>query len=318
MRRLAAIILGLLTSSGAGLASDSAPQQDLADAVIYVGGGFQAYTRGGRPGEIVPCTVPVQDFSVAPDGRSVVFTSVEDAHAGAGLLYRLDLTNGRIEKLVEHPLYFKSAEPEDRELYAVPETSPDGRSVAFAVRAVAGDESDDAIGLAGPIGIMNLRSKETRILRGSENVDGQGPPYVSSMAWSPDRTRLLLESQPNGALARVDRGKLRWLDGLLPVKYREGEAAPLAWWSNSVVLFIWSPEALWRASTAEIFSLNLKTKAFAETGMLRQRAPLRNVGRIDCNRQFLLITHEGGAELLTRTGGFVQHWPTSKVRLRFQ
>jgi len=166
---------------------------------------------------------------------------------------------------------------------------------------------------------MELGSKATRILRSTENVDGQGAADVNSIAWSPDGTRLLLELEVSGALANIDGSGTRWKDSPLPARFKEGQAAPLAWWSNSEALFIWRPTKLWNATVGQIFSLNLKNASVSGNPVLRgRRAKLRNVRRIDCNSKLLLIMHADGAELFTRAGDFVQHWTTPNVRLRYQ
>jgi hypothetical protein len=109
------------------------------------------------------------------------------------------------------------------------------------------------------------------------------------------------------------------MDSLLPARFKEGKAAPLAWWSNSEALFIWSQTELGNASVGGILSLDLKSGSVSENSVLRGRkTKLRNVRRIDCKSKFLLIAHEDGSELFTRAGNFIRHWATPNVRLRHQ
>jgi hypothetical protein len=64
-------------------------------------------------------------------------------------------------------------------------------------------------------------------LQSTEDIDGQGSPYVGLIAWSPDGTRLLLELEAQGALATMDGSEIRSLESLLPARFTEGQAAPL-------------------------------------------------------------------------------------------
>jgi len=162
------------------------------DLAIYTGQGFQLVNIESKSTRSVPCSIPVGSFSVAPNGRFLVFASKE-GRAGMGQIYRLDFDGLSILRATSEPFYFT---PEhfppsqtefplpSRELYSDVEVSPDSRFAAFAVHSVADNDSDDLIGLSGPLAVVELSSAKVRILSSTEKVDGVGPAYANTLGWS--------------------------------------------------------------------------------------------------------------------------------------
>lgn len=291
------------------------------DAVVYSGRAFQLYAKDALANRSIPCDIPVGSFSVAPNARFIVFASTADAHAEAGLLFRLDLQTKQLKRLASRPAHFRKLDPGEMELYALPEISPDSQFVAFAIRAVAGNASDDTVGLAGPVAVMNIDSGKTRILSNTENIDGNGPAYIGSLAWSPGGHRLLMAFEITGGFTDLDGKGLRVLDGLLPERLRTGQYSPLAWWTNNDVMFMWSANQLWsesaKAMVGKLFSLNLDTGKLTPASDFLTVSPdsFNTLIGLECNRRYVLLHRSGRSELFTRTGGLVQTWPTSNVRL---
>jgi hypothetical protein len=188
--------------------------------------------------------------------------------------------------------------------------------VAFVVHAVAGNDSDDLIGLAGPLAVMDLHSGRSRILRATENISGNGAAYVNSPAWSSDGRQILVAFEVGGAIVDVESGGLQDIEGLMAKPFSEGVMSPVGWWSKAEVFLVWNPEQV--SGIGKLFVLNLCN------GTLRAAADVLDVGGallndvrgVDVNSQFILVVHQSGAQLLAPSGKLLHQWPTSKARLR--
>jgi hypothetical protein len=64
-------------------------------------------------------------------------------------------------------------------LYSDAEVSPDSRFVAFAVHSVADNDSDDLVGLSGPLAVMDLSSGKKRLFSSTEKVNSEGTAFVN-------------------------------------------------------------------------------------------------------------------------------------------
>jgi len=148
-----------------------------------------------------------------------------------GQIYRLDFETSQIRKLTSATFYFTSkhfphsAFPE-RELYSDVEVSPDSESVAFAVHSVADNDSDDLVGLSGPLAVMDLSSENARVLRSTEKVNGEGPAFANRLRWSNDGQRLLMAFEVGGAIASVGADTLQQFDQLTPKLFDQGQFSP--------------------------------------------------------------------------------------------
>jgi Tol biopolymer transport system component len=167
------------------------------DLAVYTGRAFELYTVQSSVSTVVPCKVPAEAFSVAPNGRFLVISS-HVSRGGMGLLYEFDLASGGLRQLLSQPFYFRTLARGERELYSDPAVSPDNRSVAFAVHSVSDNDSDDAVGLAGPLAVLDFGSGKSRVLPASEDIDGQGPAYINGPVWSSDGRRLLVAFEAGG------------------------------------------------------------------------------------------------------------------------
>ncbi|MDP8990171.1 MAG: hypothetical protein M3N41_08865, partial [Acidobacteriota bacterium] len=235
MKVLALLLLLLLPNCGKHEASP--------DLAVYTGQGFQLINVESKRTRLIPCSVPVGSFSIAPNGKHLVFAST-DSRSGMGQIYRLDFKTSQIRKLTSAAVYFTSkrfphpAFPE-RELYSDVEVSPDSQSVAFAVHSVADNDSDDLVGLSGPLAVMELLSGKVRILSSTEKVDGHGPAFANSPRWSNDSKKLLMAFEVSGAIASANGDALQWFDRHMPKPFDEGQASPKGWWSNKEILCVW-------------------------------------------------------------------------------
>ena len=158
MKILALFLLLLLPNCGK---YEAAP-----DLAVYTGQAFQLIDIESKSTRSIPCSAPVGSFSIAPSGKFLVFASTE-SRSGMGQIYRLDFATSQIRKLTSAAFYFTSKRfphPafQERELYPDVEVSPDSQSVAFAVHSVADNDSDDLVGLSGPLAVMELLSGKIR------------------------------------------------------------------------------------------------------------------------------------------------------------
>ena len=158
MKILALFLLLLLPNCGK---YEGAP-----DLAVYTGQAFQLINIESKSTRIIPCSVPVSSFSIAPNGKFLMFVSKE-GRSGMGQIYRLDFETSQIQKLTTAAFYFTAnrfpqSESPERELYSDVEVSPDSQSAAFAVHSVADNDSDDLVGLSGPLAVMELLSGKIR------------------------------------------------------------------------------------------------------------------------------------------------------------
>ncbi len=131
-----------------------------------------------------------------------------------GQIYRLDFEGSQIRKLTTAAFYFTAdrfphAKFPKRELYSDVEVSPDSKSVAFAVHSVADNDSDDLVGLSGPLAVMELLSGKVRILNSTEKLDSEGPAFANSPRWSNDGKKLLMAFEVSGAITSANGDTLR-------------------------------------------------------------------------------------------------------------
>ena len=285
------------------------------DAVVYTGKAFELYGVRSKSRAVVQCKIQVEAFSVAPNGRFIVISS-RASKAGMGHLYELDITSGNLHQLTSKPIYFKSLEPGERELYSDPEVSPDSRSIAFAVHTVAENDSDDLIGLAGPLAVMDLHSGRSRILKATENVSSNGAAFANSPAWSPDGRKILVAFEVGGAIVDVESGGLHDIDGLMAKPFSEGVVSPVGWLSTADVFLVWNPEQV--SGIGKLFVLNLRDGKLrgASDALHVSEALLNDVRSVDVSSEYVLVAHESTAELLGSSGQLLHQWPTRRVRLR--
>ncbi|MGD0547888.1 MAG: hypothetical protein ABR991_08670 [Terracidiphilus sp.] len=121
---------------------------------------------------------PVFDFALSNDGKLLVIVVPDTVNGGN--LYLLKLQSNTQTKLTNGHLYMKHLDKGETEVYSDPQFSPDGRSLVFAVHGNRNDDGNDAWEASGPIAIMDIDSHKIRVLKSTENIDGQGPCDVSN------------------------------------------------------------------------------------------------------------------------------------------
>jgi len=157
-------------------------------AVAYAAGGvLYLATETGRVVQTVATELPIGDFAISPDLKTVVFSLPHPGESG-GPFFILNVSTGEIERMRPDP-YFNDASVSDlAEFYADPDFSPGGERVVFATHASA--EGSD-VQMSGPLAILDLKTREITILRSTVGADGLPLGYLRDPRWSPDGKQVL-------------------------------------------------------------------------------------------------------------------------------
>lgn len=297
---LSLLLIGLLIFAAMGAESPKRPSWQLA---TYSDGAFDLYSIGIKEPRHLRVSHPVGGFSTAPNGQFLVYASKDGRH-GMGHVYCLDTNTGKAKKLTSGPLFFRNLPPGESELYSDPEISPDSRSIAFAVHGVSNDDSDDAVGLSGPLAVMDFDSGRARVLENTTNIDNQGPCFANTPRWALDGKRILFACEVTGGIANAGgKGLLRLGEQLRGPAGNEGNAVPAGWVSEDEILYFWSGESP-IVGAGELFVLNLRSnKSVPASARMRLPSPLlENLVSIDLSKRFVVLHRVNQAEILTRAG----------------
>jgi hypothetical protein len=291
------------------------------EVVTYAGQAFQLRNIESQSTQVAPCTIPVGSFSIAPNGKFLVFAS-QEGRSGMGQIYRLDFKTYQIRKLTSAAFYFTDSPTKRftppfpvRELYSDAEVSPDSRYVAFAIHSVADNDSDDLVGLSGPLAVMDLSSGRVRILSSTEKVDGEGPAFANSPRWNNNGQKLLMAFEVSGAITSASGDALQRFDQHMPKPFDEGAVSPKGWSSNKDLLFVWDSR---RSGIGKLFGLNLTTGQVSSAASFLPiaEAATNEVMGVDVNSRYILIQYVGRSDLFRRTGELLQTWANTGARLR--
>jgi Tol biopolymer transport system component len=178
---------------------------------------------------------PLYNFALSSDRKLIVVVAPNTATGGS--LSLLDLQTHRQTRLTSGNLYFKASELDkgETEVYDDPQFSPDRRSLAFAIHTDNPGDGNDAINDSGPIAVMYLNSRRVRVLKATENIDGEGFCFANSPMWSPDGKWILFNCE-NGAFVTDAQGI-----SLRDLKLGTDEDAltsAVSWVGNRCVLYL--------------------------------------------------------------------------------
>jgi Tol biopolymer transport system component len=189
----------------------------------------------GRVIQKIELKKPVYNFALSKDRKQLVTVSV-DTETG-GNLYLLNLQTHALTKLTNGHLYFKAKElnKNETEVYDDPQFSPDGRSLAFAIHTDNPGDGNDAEDDAGPIAVIDLQTRKVRVLKSTENIEGQGLCFANTPMWSPDGKWILFNCE-NGAFITDAHGT-----SLRELRFgakKDNMAYAISWVGNGCVLSV--------------------------------------------------------------------------------
>jgi hypothetical protein len=169
-----------------------------------------AYTQGGtlylasESGQVVKkigAPVPIGDFAISPDLKTVIFASAVPGVVGGPFLI-MDTASGKIDPMMPDPYFNDASVGGDlAEFYSDPEFSQDGKLVLFAAHA-AGLGSE--VHTSGPLAILNLATREVSIVKSTVASDGLPYGHMRNPHWSPDGKQILGNIEGRAFVAEVD------------------------------------------------------------------------------------------------------------------
>ena len=229
---------------------------------IATGPTLSLYDANGGVVKRIDLGKPVAGFALSPAQSQLVIVSPEREHGGA--LYLVDLNTGSRRKLTAGPFVFQHLNPNEREVYDGPAFSPDGRSLVFAVHGDQPGDGNDAEENSGPLAILDLRTLKPRVLKATNNIDGEGPCSESDPKWSPDGKWILFNCETGAFLTNVAGTVLRDLK----IDPSDGYSSAIGWVGGNCVLYEQTPES--DRNAERHFLLNLATGRSVDAA-----APLR-------------------------------------------
>lgn len=249
----------------------------------------------GKVTQTIDLKKPVYNFGLSKD-RKLFVTVALDTETG-GNLYLLNLQTHAQTKLTNGNLYFKKKELDknETEVYDDPQFSPDGRSLAFAIHTDNPGDGNDAENDAGPIAVMDLQTRKVRVLRSTENIEGQGLCFANTPIWSPDGKWILFNCE-NGAFITDARGTTLRVLKLGTKQNPNGYA--ISWVSNGCVLTMQETAGQTDDQTAnEVLLLNLSTSESRNPAALFASSKWATAGLIEASDAAFIRREESGISI---------------------
>ena len=151
------------------------------DGVLYLA------TESGREVQTIEAEVPIGDFAISPDLKTVVFSPPHPGEGG-GPLFILDVASGAVDPVMPDPYFNDNSADELALFYSDPEFSPDGKRVVFATHAYG---EGNEVQLSGPLAMLDIATREISIVGSTVASDGLPFGYMRNPHWSPDGKRIL-------------------------------------------------------------------------------------------------------------------------------
>jgi Tol biopolymer transport system component len=200
----------------------------------------------------------VYNFALSRDRKLLVIV-YPDTQTG-GHMSLLDLQTHMQTRLTNGNLYFKAKDLDkgETEVFDDPAFSPDGHSLAFAIHTDNPGDGNDAINDSGPLAVMDLQTRKVRVLKSTENINGQGFCFTNTPMWSSDGKWILFSCEDGGFITDVHGTTLR---DLKLGTDQEANASPVSWVGNSCVLYSQSHSngSSLDHDSDEVFLFNLQT-----------------------------------------------------------
>jgi hypothetical protein len=169
------------------------------DGVLYLA------TESGRVVQTIETELPMGDFAISQDLKTVVFSLPHPGESG-GPFFILDVSTGALERMKPDPYFNDDSVADLAEYYADPDFSPGGERVVFATHASA---IGSDVQMSGPLAILELAPREITILRSTVGESGLPLGYMSAPRWSPDGKQVLGNIEGHALVTDSDGGNLR-------------------------------------------------------------------------------------------------------------
>jgi hypothetical protein len=255
----------------AGFVSQSATGQRTLDASLaFVRN--NSLTIAAKHGEVLDTVLmrpAVSDFAISPNRKLVVVVSRGTSHGGD-----LELIDLRVRKRTPYlstPLHFSGLAPDQREVYADPQFSPDGQHLVFSVRKFSQSGANDASDAAGPLAVMEVATRQVHIVKSTTSVAGKGPCYTNTPLWSPDGSYILYSCESGFAITPTDGSSVRKLDA--GTENRPWTAA-IGWLGRRCVLYVQARDGASNDTEVRYLSLVTNQSQDARPLLTRQRAQI--------------------------------------------
>ena len=195
-------------------------------------------TSSGQVTQEIHLKHPVFDFALSSDQKLLATVAPDTTYGGA--LSLLDLQTHMRTRLTNGRFYFRHLKKGETEVYADPQFSPDGRSLAFAIHTNSPGDGNDVVMASVPIAVLDLPSRKIRVLRSTTSFNEGGPCFANTPMWSPDGRWILFNCEDGAEITDAQGTTLRQLDMGTDEKTL---AASVAWIGNNCVLYVQGADA---------------------------------------------------------------------------
>jgi len=240
--------------------SANAQSPDQPVVAFATGTALSLASASGRITQRIDLKHPIYNFALSSDRKLLVIVELDTATGGN--LSLLDMQTHVQKKLASGNLYFKASELDkgETEVYDDPQFSPNRRSLAFAIHTDNPGDGNDAINDSGPIAVMDLRSRSVRVLKATENIDGEGLCFANSPMWSPDGKWILFNCEDGAFITDAQGTSLR---DLKLGTDQDALTYAVSWVGNGCVLYLQShtTNGSLDPSKDEVLLYNLRTSS---------------------------------------------------------
>lgn len=269
-------------------------------------------TAAGEIVQEIKLKHPIYDFALSKDRTVLVTVAPDTAHGGD--LNMTDLRTHAQTRLTRGHLVSKPKDLEkgEKEVYGDLQFSPDGHNLVFGVHWNIPSDGNDAWENSGPFAVMNLASHKIRILKSTNNIDGNGPCSENHPMWSPDGKWILFSCEDGAFIVNAQGKTLR--DLKLEPDGNWGTGA-VSWFGNSCVLYIRTPDTgeRYNRDHDELRLLNLLTNEAQEPRSLPD-FPKRSIpGLIEASDGAFIRLASNYNDLVIETDGKTWKFPYAQA-----
>jgi len=301
------------------MAGGVAGQGDLPRVAYVREGTLYMITASGKVVETTKPDVAIHDFAISPDAGRVAFSVRGRRHYG-GPIYLLDLSTGHIAQLTAGLRSEHRLGSGEQEVYDEPDFSPDGGRIVFDVHYENQGDANDLVMASGPLAVMDLKTRQTRVLQTTKNVGGYGPAFANGPSWSPNGEKILVNFEVGAATVTSDGAHLTDLSDQMTQGRDRVEPGAFGWFGNACVIYFLNEENRGGPDVPhqEVGILHLKTKSTEPASRLLG-VPIELLAKADgleVSGDLVLIRTEGKSLVFDAPSRkIIQRLPTPNARL---